>query len=361
MELTDVTLREITQVPNRSYTTSQRIEAGVRLDDLAVETIQAGFAITGEADRTVISSLASQCDATVSSLARARSDDVTAAIDADADLVDIFAPLSDKQLTHTVQTSRAAMLEDITRAVQAARDAGVSVRISLLDAFRTDPEVVAEALTQLPTVPVVGLADTVGARTPSAVRTYLEALFERGVDPGSVGVHFHDDLGVATANALVASSMGVGLADVSVAGLGERTGNTALEQLVVAGVVDHDTSFGISEESLIPVCRDVLGALGESIDDQTPILGTAATSHEAGIHTAALLSDPSVMEPFDPAVFGGDRVLLFGSQTGRRGATQLLERAGRDPTEELVTEFLERLAEEGPLDQSEAVALAKTL
>lgn len=361
MELTDVTLREINQVPHRSYTPSQRIEAGKRLDDLAVDTIQAGFAMTGEDDRTVIASLASHCDATVCSLARARSDDVAAAIDADADVIDIFAPLSERQLTHTVQRTRAAMLEDIERAVEVGRDAGVSVRLSFLDAFRTEPEIVADALAKLPPVPVVGLADTVGARTPSSVRHYLEELFERGVDPGSVGVHFHDDLGVATANALVASRMGVGHADVSVAGLGERTGNTALEQLVVAGVVDHDTSFGISEVSLIPVCRGVLEALGETVDEQTPILGAAATSHEAGIHTAAMLSDPSVMEPFDPAVFGGERLLLFGSQTGRRGAKQLLKRAEREPTEELVSEFLERLADEGPLDQSEAVALARSL
>lgn len=361
MDITDVTLREITQVPNRSYTASQRIEAGKRLDGLAVDTIQAGFAITGEDERAVISSLATQCDATVSSLARARSEDVSAALAAGAELIDIFAPLSDLQLTHTVQTSRAAMLENVEDAIHDARDAGTAVRLSVLDAFRTDPEIVADALTSLPGVTVAGLADTVGARTPLSVRRYLEALFERGIDPGSIGVHFHDDVGMATANALVASEMGVGTADVSVAGLGERTGNTALEQLVVAGVLERDTNFGIREDALIPSCREVLDALGEEIDTQTPILGTAATTHEAGIHTAAMLSEPSVMEPFDPADFGGERVLLFGSQTGRRGAKQLLERAGKEPTPALIERLLERLADEGPIDQSRAVDLAATL
>jgi isopropylmalate/homocitrate/citramalate synthase len=178
------------------------------------------------------------------------------------------------------------------------------------------------------------------------------------VDLSDTGVHLHDDLGCATANALVAYELGVGRADVSVASLGERAGNTALEELVVAGVLDDDEPFGLRVEELVPACREALDALGESVDPRKAVLGDAVHEHESGIHVAAMLEEPASMEPYDPGRFGGSRTLVFGPKTGRGGARRLLARADRDATDDRVDRLLARLREDGPVELDEALALA---
>ncbi|WP_255193127.1 LeuA family protein [Natronobeatus ordinarius] len=358
MQLTDVTLREGEQRPGQSYAPDAKVEAGRRLDELGVASVQAGFPITGAADRQVVRTLADDLEADVVALARAVPGDVEAAVAAEADVVEVFAPLSDRQLTHLVDRSRAEMFDALREAVDLAFDHDAAVVVSLLDAFRTDGDHLLEAAERFPDVDVLNLADTVGARTPTSVATTLAELGER-VDLGRLGVHFHDDLGVATANVLTAYEAGVGRADVSVASVGERAGNAALEEVVAAGVLEHGTSFGVDPERLVPVCEGVLETLGESVAPGKAVLGEEVTRHESGIHTAAMLADPSVFEPFDPATFGGERELVFGAASGRGAARGLLERAGLEPTDERVATVLELLEKRGPLDTAAAVELVR--
>jgi len=357
VELNDVTLREGNQIPGRDYGVEERIEAGRALDELGVTFVQAGFPVTGERDREVVSTLAANLDADVVGIARAVPGDVEAALDANADVVEVFGPLGDHHLESVVGKSRSEMLEAFRTAVDRLHDGGTTVHLSLLDAFRTDVDHLLTAFERFPDVEYINLADTVGARTPAAVERRLAAL-SADVDPARAGVHFHDDLGVATANVLVADARGVGKADVSVGGLGERAGNVPLEEVVVAGVLDRNDSFGMDEDRLVPTCDAVLSALGESIDERKAVLGREATRHESGLHTAAMLDDPSTFEPYSPDRFGGDRTLVFGSGTGSGGARRLLERAGIDAADEHVADFLDRIASEGPVTTEEATALA---
>jgi isopropylmalate/homocitrate/citramalate synthase len=359
MILNDVTIREGGQMPGRDYTTEARVEAGLALDRLGVDFVQPGFAVAGERDAAAIDELARQCSAEIVSIARAVEGDVDAALEAGADVVEVFGPLSDRQLEHTVGQSHDEMVESMAGALDLARDGGAVPHLTLVDAFRTDLNRVVEAFERFGSVPTITLADTVGAMTPGAVRSYLTELSAADVDLERAGVHLHDDMGVATANALVAAEAGVGKADVSVASLGERAGNTALEELVVAGVVGDDDAFGVDESELIPACSDVLTALDETADGRKAVLGEEVTQHESGIHVAAMLSDPGVMEPFDPARFGGTRTLLFGPKTGRGGARRLLERADRDPDDDLVSKLVGALDERGPMGLDEAVELAR--
>ncbi|MFC7177688.1 hypothetical protein ACFQL2_14890 [Halosegnis marinus] len=97
------------------------------------------------------------------------------------------------------------------------------------------------------------------------------------------------------------------------------------------------------------------------MDPRKPVLGREVTTHESGIHTDAMLSEPSVFEPFDPAAFGGERHLVFGAGTGRGAARKLLERADREPTDERVAALLERLDEAGPVDLDAALSLASSV
>ena len=359
MILNDVTLREGDQLPGRSYSAEQKIACGEALDRLGVGFVQPGFPVTGEKDQRVTRELAGRLDADVIGLARAVSGDVEAALDAEADVVEVFVPGSDAHLEHMLGATREEALDMVDDATGSARDAGVPIHVTLTDGFRTDPERVVEAATRFDYADYVTLADTVGARTPASVRPFLGELTDQGLDLGRAGVHFHDDLGVATANALEAMAAGVGKADVSVASLGERAGNSALEEVVVAAAVDCDVDFGIDETELVPVCREVLDRLGETIDPRKSILGDAVSEHESGIHTAVMLDEPSALEAFPPERFGGERQLLFGDGTGTGGARRVLERADATIDDATVERFLDLLATEGPVDLDEAISLAR--
>lgn len=356
MRLCDVTLREAGQMPGRSYTVEQKVAAGHALDRLDLPLVQTGFPVTGEHDRTVTRRLSDSLAADVVAIARAREGDVTAALETGAAVVEVFVPVSERQLDAVIGDSRNAAFEAAEEAIDTVRDGGAQAHLTLMDAFRTDAADVAPAFERFD-APIT-LADTVGARTPSFVAGYLRTLAELGIQLDRVGVHFHDDLGVATANALVSAQLGVDRVDLSVASLGERAGNPALEEFVVA--LEQDTA-GVAREELVPACRAVLDSLDESIDPRKAVIGEAVAAHESGLHTAAMLDDPATFEPYDPETYGGERTLLFGEQTGRGAARELLERAERDPTDERVETLLERLTNRGPLELDEALATAEQL
>jgi isopropylmalate/homocitrate/citramalate synthase len=358
MFLTDVTLREGDQMPGRAFTAEEKIECARTLDELGVPYIQPGFPVTGEKDRRAVSELAGTTEAEVVALARALEGDIDAALDADADVVETFVSASDRHLEHLLGTSREEMLSMLGEAVDHIHSHGCAAHVTLADAFRTDHEQLVETINTVPDAQFVSLADSVGARTPATVREHLDGL-EGHVEFDRLGVHFHDDMGCATANVLAAYRAGVGRADVSVAGLGERAGNSALEEVAVACTVDHDDVLGLESGHLIPACRSVLETLGEGYGKRKAVLGTGIAEHESGIHTAAMLSDPATLEPFDPELFGGQRRLVFGEPTGESSARQLLQRGGIEPGENTVTAYLETLAVEGPLDLDEAIAIAR--
>lgn len=357
MELSDVTLREGDQQPGMSYTVAQKVEAGRRLDRLGIDYVQAGFPITGETDREAIGRLANDLVADVVGLARARSGDVEAAAAADADVVDIIVPASERQRPHVFGGSQDEVLAAAGEAIDAAREHGLTVHLTLMDAFRSEFETVSEYFVEFPAVPCITLADTVGAKTPRSVASFVEAITD-AADASRLGVHFHDDMGVATANSLAAADAGAKKLDVSVATIGERAGNASLEEVVTAGTVDGDVAFDIELEQLVPACTDVLDILDESIEPDKSVLGSRVFAHESGLHTAAMLEDPGAFEPFDPSQFGGRRKLLFGEGTGRSAARSLIQRAGYSPTDDRIDRLLKELAERGPVETADAIELA---
>ena len=357
MLLSDVTLREGDQLPGREYTAAQKVECARALDDLGVPFVQPAFPASGETDRSVVAELAGTTTADVVGLARAVERDVDAAVDAGVDVVETFVPVSDLTLEHLMGASREEMLATLLDAIEHAQDRGGTVHVTLADAFRADVADLVEVVETIPSVPYVTLADTVGARTPESVAATLDALAE-DVDLSGVGVHFHDDLGCATANALAAYRAGVGKADVSVGALGERAGNSALEEVVAACALEYDDALGVEADALVPTCRRVLSTLEEGHGDRKAVLGESVYEHESPIHTAAMLHEPAALEAYDPASMGAQRRLVFGGSTGRSASRTLLERVGVDADDDTVDAFRSALAEHGPLDLDGALDLA---
>lgn len=357
MKLLDLTLREGEQRPGIEYTVEQKVEAARELDALGVDYLQVGFPIADEDVRTVCERL--DVDADVTGIARAIPGDVESALDAGVDVVDLFAPTSEAHLEAVLGTTRASMVESVREAAALAREGGAAVQFTAMDGFRTEPAALDELFATVD-ADWYTIADTVGSRTPAGVERFLESLES---DLAEVGVHFHEDLGVGTANALAAGRAGAGKVDVSVGGIGERAGNTPAEAFVAAATVGAEPiDLAVDERSLIPVAERVLDVLDEDVGTAKPLLGDEAFAHESGLHTAAMLDDPSTFEPFDPARFGGTRRLLFGPGTGAGAVRKLLRRAGKEPTDDRVAALLSRLADvDEEVDVEEAVALATTV
>jgi isopropylmalate/homocitrate/citramalate synthase len=358
MHLTDVTIREGAQMPGRSYTAEQRIRAGQAIDRLGVDRIQTGFPVVGEVEREVVRELSATVDAKTVAIARALEQDIEAALASNADVIEVFAPISESHLEYDLNKSREEVLTMLEDAVVLAQDGDAEVQLMVLDGFRTAHERLRTVFERFDDLPMIGLADTVGRRSPKSVRSMLDRLSTH-IDLERVGVHFHNDLGVGPANVMTAYECGVANADVSVAALGERVGNPALEEVVAVGDLEYDDTFGVDPEQIVPVAKEILDALNEEMSARKPILGREATTHEAGLHTAAMLDEPSLFEPFNPARFGGERTLIFGEGTGRGGARKLLERVNIEPSEETVDRFLELLDDHGPIDQKAAQDLAE--
>lgn len=357
MRLRDVTLREGEQRPEVTYTIEQKVAAAQKLDALGVDTVQLGFPVADDRTRRVAEQVS--LDARTSGIARAVRGDIDAAVAADVDVVDLFAPTSRRQLDAVIGTSRNELAETVVDTVQYAHDRGIEVVFNAMDGFRTAPKTLS-SLFETIDVEAFVLADTVGSRTPTGVSDLLK---ETAIPPSQLGVHFHDDLGVATANALTAAQFGVEIVDVSVAGLGERAGNVPLEEFVVATrVEDESNDVDVTVDQLLPTTQAVLDVLNESVAESKPLLGASAFAHESGIHTAAMLDDPATFEPFDPDRFGGDRRLLFGPSTGRGAAKRLLRRVGTSPTEERVEALLGQLTmTKEACSLSDALDIAETI
>ncbi len=323
---------------NQSYSVEQKVAAAEGLDDLGVDFVQIGFPIADDGTAAACAEL--DISAKSTGIARALERDIDAAADAGVDVIEVSAPTSDVQRSKLLDVSRDELLHTIQTALDHARDTGAEVHFGAMDGFRTDPAFIDELLSAVD-AEFFGIADTVGVRTPDEVAEFL-AQIDR--DLSTVSVHFHDDLGVATANALVAKQHGVGKVDVSLGGIGERVGNVPLEELVVAAALgDGGGLEQIDEANLVPKVKRVLAQLDEDVPPEKPVLGETAYRHESGMHTASMLDEPSTFEPFDPARFGGTRQLRFGPASGTGAARRLLERANVEPTRDRVDEFLDVL------------------
>lgn len=355
MQIEDKTLREGQQRPGVSFSVDQKVKAARRLDELGLDYVQIGFPVANDGSKEVIDRL--DTDAKLTGTARALERDIDACLDAGVDVIGFGVPSSDLQRRRILDVSREELKELVISKYEYCNDHGLPVQVGAMDGFRSDPDFINQ-LIDLVDADQFGISDTVGARNPWEVERFLDQL---DCDLSEIRVHFHHDLGLGTANAMAAVRRGVGKVDVTCGGIGERVGNVALEELIVAlELSETDVDHTIDIEELIPSVKSVLDTLDEDVSDRKPIVGEAAYEHESGMHTAEMIDVPSTFEPFDPARFGGERRLLFGSTSGRGAARRLLQEANVKPTEENVTEFLDVLHS---LDENatfkEAVVLAE--
>ncbi|MHC1596827.1 MAG: homocitrate synthase family protein [Methermicoccaceae archaeon] len=343
IELCDVTLRDGEQSPGVVFSKEEKLEIAGMLDELGVEIIEAGFPVVSANERQCVRAVAhGGLDARVCAIARAKQEDVDAALDCDVSMVSVFAAYSDLHLTYKYRKSLDEVVEGALDTALYAKEHGLEVRFAAEDATRTPVPRLIELFGKAEELGVdyLSVADTVGILNPFTTSKLVAELREALHTP--LCLHCHDDLGLSTANTLVGAVGGVKQLHATVNGIGERAGNTPLEELLTAlrvhfGIDRYDLSM------LTPLSKTVEKASGMPVCKNKAIVGENAFAHESGIHVAAILQHPRTYEVVAPRLVGAVRRLVVGKHTGKKALAHIIKEMGYSLDDEALCLVLGRI------------------
>ncbi len=341
----DTTLRDGEQSPGASMNTSEKLQVAKQLARLGVDIIEAGFAIASPDDFNAIKTIGGEVEGPViCSLARAREEDIKRAWEALEDApnkrIHTFHSTSDIHLKFQYRIDRDEALKRSVKMVQLAKSYVEDVEFSPMDATRTDIgylcEVI-EAVIEAGAI-TVNIPDTVGYTIPNEFGTLIKSIRDRvkNIDNAVIAVHCHNDLGLATSNSLSAVLNGAGQIECTINGIGERAGNCAMEEVVMAlrtrkDLFNADTN--IVTEEITRSSRLVSTITGMTVQPNKAIVGANAFAHESGIHQDGLLKNKSTYEIITPETIGLHKTqFVLGKHSGRNAFRTRLSELGYDLT-----------------------------
>ncbi len=368
----DTTLRDGEQSPGCSMTTLEKLTTATALVDLGVDILEAGFPIASAGDFEAVDAVSRQFPwVQVAALARSCTLDVERAAKAlehaKRPRIHTFIATSDIHLKFKLRKSRQQVLDEAVAAVALARSYTDDVEFSAEDATRTDPdylEQVSKAVVEAG-ARTVNLPDTVGYSTPDEYAEIIGRVVKALGDRAIVSVHCHDDLGLAVANSLAALKAGARQIECTINGIGERAGNAALEEVVMAIKTRHDRlpfETKINAEKLFHASQTLTKFITFGPQPNKAIVGENAFAHEAGIHQDGYLKEPSTYEIISPASVGvpATRIVL-GKHSGRHALRQRTEDLGftlsREELEEVYHRFTQMADNKKGLRNDEIVML----
>jgi 2-isopropylmalate synthase len=343
----DTTLRDGEQSPGASMNTAEKLRIATQLEKLGVNILEAGFPAASEGDMEAVSRIAGKLQKTeVAALARTSKDDIDrawAAIrHAAKPRIHIFIATSDIHLEYKLKMTRDAVVNAAVDAVKYATTLTDNVEFSAEDGSRSDRDYlcrVFEAVIEAG-AKTVNLPDTVGYALPQEFSELVHYVKARtpNINKAVLSVHCHNDLGLATANTLSAITSGARQAEVTINGIGERAGNTSLEEIVMSLVTRHNSlglTTSIETEYIHPTSRLVSMITGIMVQPNKAIVGANAFAHEAGIHQDGVLKNPMTYEIMKPETIGlSTNKLVLGKHSGRHAMRSRLKQIGYDLSDE---------------------------
>ena len=351
----DTTLRDGEQSPGFSMNINEKITMARQLEKLGVDIIEAGFPMASQGDFEAVSQIAQAVSGVqVAGLARANERDIDRAWEAISSArmprIHTFISTSDIHLTHQLRKSREEVLAMTSAAVRRAKSYTENVEFSAMDATRSDRDflcrVIEAAIDAGATT--VNIPDTVGYAVPAEFGALISYLKERvpAIDRAVISVHCHNDLGLATANAIAAVQNGARQIECTINGIGERAGNTSLEEAVMILYTRKDLmklSTGIRTTELYTTSRLLTRITGVAVQPNKAIVGANAFAHESGIHTDGLLKDKLTYEIMTPESVGVVKSsLILGKHSGRHAMKDELQKRGYELSDETVNKIFER-------------------
>ena len=350
IKILDTTLRDGEQSPGCSMNLREKKEIAKYLEKLKVDIIEAGFAISSPGDFEAVKEIADSVkDCTVASLARAAKIDIDAAYNAIKGTADprihIFIATSPLHMQYKLKMSEAEVLEKIKEATTYAKSLCRNIQFSMEDATRSDRDFLVKAVNTAVScgAEVIGLPDTVGYTTPDEMRALVEYIRENTIGEAEFAVHCHNDLGMAVANSLAGTEGGASQIDCTVNGIGERAGNTSLEEVVMAintrkDILDAYTR--IDTKRIFRTSKKVYDIIGQTAPINKPIVGRNAFAHESGIHQHGVLENRKTYEIMSPEAVGiKENEIILGKNSGKHAFEQHLIEMGH----EIAPDELERV------------------
>jgi 2-isopropylmalate synthase len=336
----DTTLRDGEQAPGFSLRIDEKLALARQLRTLGVDIIEAGFPIASEADAEAVRTVSTQVHGPIiAALARCHARDIERAAwalePAPRRRIHVFIATSDLHLERKLRISREECLRTAMAAVRLARNHTDDVQFSAEDATRSDPDFlcqIIEAVIQAG-AKTINLPDTVGFSTPDEVASFFRSVIGRvpSSDQVTFSAHCHDDLGLAVANTLAALGAGARQVECTINGIGERAGNAALEEIVMAIRVRGDRlpyTHNVTTEEIYASSQLLTALTGESVQANKAIVGRNAFAHEAGIHQDGMLKDRRTYEIMRPEEVGVTATLVLGKHSGRHAVQRRCEQIG---------------------------------
>ncbi|MBC2703105.1 2-isopropylmalate synthase [Desulfobacula sp.] len=384
----DTTLRDGEQSPGASMNPAEKLRIATQLEKLGVDVIEAGFPAASEGDFEAVKAIAQTLKISqIAALCRASDDDINRGWEAIKNAVNprihTFIATSELHMKYKLQMEKEAVLEQAIKSVQLAASYTDNVEFSAEDGSRSDPSFLCKVFEAVidAGATTVNLPDTVGYAIPEEYGELIKYVIKNtpNMDKAILSVHCHNDLGLATSNTLTAIKAGARQVEVTINGIGERAGNTSLEEVVMSlntrpNFFPQTTS--IDTTRIYPTSRLVSMITGILVQPNRAIVGANAFAHEAGIHQDGVLKNPMTYEIMKPETIGlAKNNLVLGKHSGRHALNSHIQEMGYDLSkEELNTVFekfkrltdkkksiqdedIEALINEGVLRSSEVFSL----
>ena len=356
----DTTLRDGEQTPGVSLQTPEKIEIAKGLVRLGIDVIEAGFPAASPGDFEAVQTIAREVKGTtICGLARANEKDVQkvadALKDAERSRLHVFIATSEIHMKYKLKMTRQEVLDRVKSILEFAKGKFDEIEFSGEDAARTDLDFLCEVfgVAIAGGATIINVPDTVGYMNPNEFGDKIRYIKEHtpGIENAIISVHCHDDLGLANANTLAAIKAGARQVEGTINGLGERAGNVAIEEVVLALKTRHDyfddLQVNIDTKQFTKVSKLVSRLTGVVVPPNKPIVGSNAFAHESGIHQHGMMSNPETYEIMTPESVGAEKTdLVLGKHSGRHAFADHLAKLGfQSFTEEKINDLFAKFKE----------------
>jgi len=340
----DTTMRDGEQTPGVCLRTPEKLKIARKLDELGIHQIEAGFPIVSSEEKKSVKAIVNEdLNAEILVLSRTKKEDIETALDCGVDGIITFMATSDLHLKHKLKITKEEALNICMKSIEYAKDHGIFVAFSAEDATRTDINFLKEIYKKAENYGAdrVHIADTVGAISPQGA-DYLVRELRKDISTG-IAMHCHNDFGMALSNSISGLLAGATAVSTTVNGIGERAGNTSLEEIVMALKIIYNLDLGFNIERICELSKIVEELTNIKVPVNKPIVGRNVFRHESGIHVDAVIEEPLTYEPFLPEMIGHHRRIVLGKHSGCRAVKAKLDECGIEVTKDELCKIVEQI------------------